>query len=351
MKKQILFLIALIFLINIISLVMASDIRNYCYLEASIVNQDPNPAVPGEYVKIIFQLAGVNNSKCNGAKFGLIPEYPFSLDNNDTTRILESYIYAPGYKEVWTIPYKIRVDKNAVSGEYELKVRYSEGHSKDWNVYTIKTFNIAIEDSKTSFDAVIQEISGSEVSIAIANIGKNIANSVIVRIPEQDNFKVIGTSGQMVGNLDAGDYTIITFTIIPNMMKSIETTPQTTPPNTSQNKLKVRIDYTDKIGERRTSILEIPFPTVPSMNLTATENFRAGFQRRQKSNVFSKWYFWTILGVILLIGFGFYNKYKKRIKNSFSKIKEKLKNPDKEKISEEPEWIKKEKAKLKKQSS
>jgi hypothetical protein len=343
MKKQILLVMSLVFLVTIIGSVMASDIYDYCNLEASVVSQDPSPAVPGGYVNIIFQLTGVDSSKCDGAKFGLMTEYPFSLDDNETIRILESQIYAPNYKEVWTIPYKIRVDKDAISGENDLTVRYNEGNSNDWNSYTMKTFNITIEDSRTSFDAVLQESSGSEVSIAIANTGKYTANSMIVRIPEQDNFRVTGTNGQMVGNLDAGDYTIVGFTITQNLMRNPGTTPQE-----NQNNLKVQIDYTDEIGERRTSILEIPF-TASSMNSTAMGNLPNGFPRRQTNNsLFSKWYFWVIIAVILLLGFSFYRKYKTRVNNFFAKIKGKIKKSDKGKSDDEPEWVKKEKSKLKK---
>ncbi|MCX6741917.1 MAG: hypothetical protein NTX24_01940 [Candidatus Pacearchaeota archaeon] len=348
MKKQILLLFTLIFLTSIIHTAMASDIYDYCILDASIVSQDPSPAAPGEYVNIIFQLTGVDSSECDGAKFGIIPEYPFSLDDNESTRILESNIYAPNSKEVWTIPYKIRVDKDAINGENDLKVRYNEGNSDDWNTYSTKTFNITIQDSRTSFDAVIQETSGSEVSIAIANTGRYTANSMIVRIPEQDNFKVSGTNGQMVGNLDSGDYTIVGFTVTQNIQRTLGTT---SPPSTNQKNLKVQIDYTDGIGERRTSVIELPLEgNSASANSTASFPNGNGFgARRQNTSIFSLWYFWVIIVVLLLVGFGFYNKYKTRIKNYFAKLKDKFKKKsNEEKHSETPDWVKKEKAKGKK---
>jgi len=346
MKKQILILFLLIFSVSLAYSAIATDTSSSCLLNASIVSQDPVPAVPGEYVKITFQLAGVDNSNCDGAKFGLMPEYPFSLDDNESIRLLDSYIYAPGNPEVWTIPYKIRVADDAISGENELKVRYYGGHSNDWYTYLTKIFNISIEDSRTSFDAVIQETSGSEVSIAIANTGKYTANSMIVRIPEQENFGVSGTNGQMVGNLESGDYTIVGFTITPNIQRSqgttnIPTRNVTGQPSTNQNTLKVQIDYTDGIGERRTSILELPLAITSFLTNSTSGSFSNRFgARTQNSSIFSKWYFWVIIVVLLLLVYGFYNKYKKRIKNFFNKSKQKP-NED----SSEPDWIKKAKGK------
>jgi hypothetical protein len=350
-KNKILFsVLALIVLISLTYTVMA-DVYSACPLNVSIASQDPSPAVPGEYVKIIFQISGINNSNCDGAKFGLMPEYPFSLDNNESMRILESYLYAPGNREVWTLTYKIRVDENAVSGDTDLKVRYAGGHHNVWNSYSTKIFTIGVQDSRTSFDAVIQETSGSEVSIAIANTGKYTANSMIARIPEQENFQVSGTNGQMVGNLESGDYTIVSFAITQNIQRNagaMNRTGQNLP--TADNNLKVQIDYTDGIGERRTSILEIPLQINSFSTNSTVGAFPAGFGARRQANssIFSKWYTWVIIAFLLLLGFGFYNKYKTRIKNFFRRLKDKSeKKSHEEKSSETPEWVKKEKAKMK----
>ena len=342
MKKQFLLLtIAVVFAMLVSIQISSAETYTSCAPNVSLVSQEPDPAVPGDYLRLVFQISGVDTSVCDGAKFELMPEYPFSLDDNKTTRILDSYIYTPDQTSVWTISYKIRVDQDAINGENELKVRYSGGHDTNWAAYSTKTFNITIEDSRTSFDGVIQETSGSDVSIAIANTGKYTANSMIVKIPEQENFRVSGTNGQMVGNLDSGDYTIVGFTITRNMQK----TPGGINPQTNNN-LKVQVDYTDGIGERRTSILEIPLETSFSTNSTSSANGNfSNFQRKQNSNIFSKWYFWIIIIILLLLGFGFYNKYKTKIKNSFTNIKDKSKKSSKEESSETPDWLKKEKTK------
>ena len=345
-KKEILF-IALILLISLNLINLGSAVgtaQEYgCSLNVTLVEQDPYPAVPGEYVRLVFQLSGIDNSDCDGAKFGLMPEYPFSLDNNETIRVLDSYAYNPDQKITWTLPYKLRVAKDAITGENDLKVRYSEGNSYNWNAYSTETFNIAVEDSRTSFDVVVQESSGSEISLAIANIGKYVANSMVVRIPEQENYRVSGTNGQMVGNLESGDYTIVGFTVTQNMQRNPGTNAQT------NQDLKVQVDYTDGIGERRSSTIEVPLQGSSFLTNLTTGNFSNGFQRRQISNsgLFSKWYFWVIILLVLALGFGFYHKYKTKVNNFFSKRLDNVRKKPSENLSVEPEWVKKDKAKTK----
>jgi hypothetical protein len=310
-----------------------------CVLNVNLIEQDPYPAVPGEYVNLVFQMSGIDNSNCNGTKFGLIPEYPFSLDNNETMRSLASYAYLPNQNVVWTIPYKVKVDKDAVNGENEIKVRYGEGDS--WNVYMTKSFNISVQDLRTTFDAVVQEISGSDISIAIANTGMHTANAMVVRIPEQGNFEVSGTNGQMVGNLASGDYTIVSFSVIPK--RSRRATPEQANSTLNGNSLKVQIDYTDGIGERRTSILEIPLNLNSIYGNSTLASYRSingsVFQRRQSSsnnNLASKWYFWAAIAVVLGIGIYYYRKKSAHHKAKMASD------------SEEPDWIKKERRKERK---
>jgi len=35
-----------------------------CNLDAKMINQDPYPAVPGEYVKVVFELTGISSLDC-----------------------------------------------------------------------------------------------------------------------------------------------------------------------------------------------------------------------------------------------------------------------------------------------
>lgn len=253
-----------------------------CAMNVTMVNQNPYPAQPDSYVDVVFQVSWLQNYVCNGSRFELVTDYPFSLDSQSAARLLPDDTYIQDYKKDWMVPYKLRVDKDALDGDNEIEVKYSPGIWPNETPMTQK-FNIKIEDARTDFDAVLQDITGSDVSIAIANSGKYTANSVVVRIPEQENFVVDGTDGQMVGNLESGDYTVVGFTITQkefagsNFSKNSNfSRTQQMPQNPSQKTLKFDIYYTDNIGERRVVNMELPFKT-NSGNQTAAFS-RGNFQ-------------------------------------------------------------------------
>lgn len=245
-----------------------------CSPAVTLLNQDPYPGMPDSYVTVVFQMTGISGANCeNGAWMKLIPTYPFLLEGEEALRNLDSNTFIPNQNSNWMVPYKLRVDKDALEGVYDIELHYgANGVSDPSGSYSIKMYNITLKDSRTSFDALIQEVSGSDVTIALANSGKNVANSVVVRIPEQDNFRPVGTDGQMVGNLVSGDYTVVGFTLSPkgqmNRQNMTRQDFQQMQAGEIKN-LKFDIYYTDSLGVRRIINTELPLDlTGGSMNLT-----------------------------------------------------------------------------------
>ncbi len=313
---------------------------DYCSPVITLLNQDPIPASPGEYVKVVFQVTDIDRAACNGTVFEILPDFPFSLDSGETKRSLDYDSYSGAYSNTsWMISYKLRVDDDAVEGYNELKVKYGT-YSLGENHFFIETFDIDVENPKTSFDGVIQSTDGNEVAIAIANTGKNTANSMIVRVPEQDSFEVSGTDGQMIGNLDSGDYSTVAFTVTSKkttqspMMNGNESAKKSDEKpdmnsnliNATKNQksnLELLISYTDAIGVRRNSTLVLPMSTTSSsMNMT-------GFQNRNKSSTPS-WLIAAIVIVVLGVGWKVYKKMKENAEHK------------KQQKNDTPDWVKKE---------
>ena len=325
-----------------------------CTLSISLVNQDPYPAIPGDYVDVVFQMSGIDNPECKGAVFELVPSYPFSIDENDITRILDGSSWTAKYKSEWMIPYSVRVASDAFDGNATLKVNYGQD-----NAFMSKDFNIVIQDSRTAFDAVIQDSTASDVSIAIANIGKYTANSVVVRIPEQDSFTTTGTDGQMVGNLDSGDYTIVSFSVsaitkrnFQNPNSDEEIRDELNSENKNSN-LEFDIYYTDELGERRIVNMELPLQMASTL-LTEDGEMPEGFPGRNMRTDESSWSHWYTLIIILLLAGGIFflsKKYPKKTKEFYSKLEQKIKglfNKNKKSNNTSniiPDWIKNDKIK------
>ncbi|HWQ49640.1 MAG TPA: COG1361 S-layer family protein, partial [Methanosarcina sp.] len=181
------------------------------------------------------------------------------------------------------VDYTVMADVNADPGLYTLNVNLSY-EDADSNSKSIQTTAGLFVGGTTDFDVSFSESSQGEVSLSLANVGNNIAYAVKVSIPDQDGYKVSGSSSTIVGNLEKGDYTIASFDVSNDMGSAGGNTTEGGPgtqPDSSQagaegassaslnsDPLKVQIEYTDAKGERMTVTKEVELETT-SGNMTA----------------------------------------------------------------------------------
>jgi hypothetical protein len=262
-------------------------------IQLKSLKYEPYPVNPGEYFDFWVSVQSVGNSGVSGTHFELVPEYPFSLDAN------ESAVQDFGTIDSSSIllHYKIKVDKDAVEGTNHLKLNYNVG-----GITYTQSFDIDVENSQTNFDAVIQQISGSTVSIAFANIGKYAANSVIVKIPQQDSFATTDNiNGQMVGNLASGDYSVVSFSLASKSAYPSSRNPMDNSTNFQRstnvsNELNFDIYYTDNIGVRRVVNMELPL----ILNSNSSSFVGMGnFPGRKTKSSWSIWYTLLIIVAVL----------------------------------------------------
>ncbi len=326
MKNKYKYSTSLFLLLSLILISQVSASEN-CDLSVTMVNQDSYPATQGEYVDVLFQISGIDNSECTGAYFELVPSYPFSVDSDEELiHKLEGSTWVSNSKTEWMIPITLRVDSDAIDANSTISVKYGEERGN-----VVEEFDIKIEDLRTDFDAVIQDSSSTEISIAIANIGKYTANSVVVRVPEQDNFKATSTDGQMVGNLDSGDYAIVNFDITAIPQRDAEDT----------NNFDFDIYYTDSLGERRIVNMELNLNMNQNlMNATFMPGEGIGMKKGEETSNSNNNWIWYIV-VIAILG-AFYTIYKKI---GVDNLKKKFKKNKKTSSSKVPTWITKENSK------
>jgi hypothetical protein len=253
-------------------------ITDISYLKVTFVNQEPSTAEPGGYVDLLFKLENRGTVVAENVTFELLPAYPFSLDPGiSAARDLGTLKGLQSGDNAFLIRYKVRVDKDAINGENEIKLKYSYGNGE---VYYIQTFNVSVSNPRTDFDVIIQDSAETSATLAIANTGSNTAYSVIIKIPQQENFRVTGTSATIIGNLNAGDYTLATFQMmstteianVSNISRRMPSTGATTsfPMNREKN-LTVEISYTDLLGIRRTIQKEVQFELVGGTGTLSTQ--------------------------------------------------------------------------------
>ena len=281
-----------------------------CLPQIKLVNQDPNPAVPGSYVKLLFEVSGLTNVNCHGMAVQLKTEYPFSLDPNDKPiQSIAGNLNTQDYKTTWNIPYKVRVADDALEGDYDLKLLYHMGESENFETNSVQQeFNLTVVDAQTDFATVVQESSAGQVSIGVVNTGKNTANSVIVSLPPQETFRVSGTSQQIVGNLAAGDYTLVSFSVASRTSRNVTRTDSGMMGTTMMGEskpLKIQIDYTDGIGKRRSVLKEVDFSL--TMNGNATRVFTQNASTSTSGS--SRWVYLIGVIVLLIVGYFVYQRY------------------------------------------
>lgn len=227
MKKVNLFLI-MVFL----SLAMISA---KCDLSVSLINQDPYPAVPGDYVKLLFQVTGTENPDCTYATMELKEKYPISFDPGETGFVqIKGGTFARDYSSSLTVPFKVRLDENALEGENRIEVVYSSGQNLSQN-YESKLFDLEVEDTHADFEVYVKNYDPKIklLTLEILNIAQSDVEALTLEIIS-DDVKVAGSKTDIVGDLDSNEYTTAEFTIEPE-----------------EANINLKISYSDSINERR----------------------------------------------------------------------------------------------------
>ena len=231
MKKR-LILFALLSLFIMTSLVSAA-----CDLDVELVNQDPYPAVPGEYVEIVFQVTGVDDVSCGEVAFELLETYPLVFDPEFNPRTtIQSGTHTHSFESFLLVPYRVRVDRDALNGDNPIEVRLSYTGPGVVKTYETKEVNLNVEEVRTDFEVTIKDYNPTtkELIFEILNIGESDIDALTIEIPKQEDIVIKGSNRNIVGDLDSNEDTTFSF----------EATPE-------DGMIKIKILYTDKTNVRR----------------------------------------------------------------------------------------------------
>lgn len=270
-------------LLLVLSITMAVA-ETACDLDVTLLNQDPYPAVPGDYVKLVFQIEGTDSPYCDDITFNLLSGYPIEFNPGESgLRVFKKVDYLKGYESNLLIPYKVRINKDALNGANPVEVRIE---SKN-NAPILKTFDIEIDDVRADFEVRVQnyDYQTHELTIEILNIESSDVEALSIEIPKQDDIIIKGASQVIVGDLDSNEYTSAEFEAVP-----------------SDGEFKIMLTYSDTINTRRTIEKTLTFDSSYFTD-------RIADQKTTSSTTY------IILGaiILLIIYFG-YKKIKKKKK-------------------------------------
>lgn len=217
-----------------------------CDLDISMINQDPYPATPGDYVKVVFQIDGVENPECGLVSFEVKENYPFSLDPGTTNKVtVNSGTYSRTFSSFYLATYKLRVDNNALNGDNPIEVVYGSNGAAN----LLKEFDIYVEDTKADFEVYVKDYNYAtkELTFEILNIEEADVEALTIEIPKQEGVNIKGANRVVVGDLDSNEYTTADF--------------EATFPE-GETKILLDILYTDSINVRRTLQKEVTFDSI-----------------------------------------------------------------------------------------
>lgn len=276
----------LIVFLAIISLAAFASAQGQCVVTPTLINQDPYPAVPGEQLKVVFQVSGLANPSCGNLVFEVLDNYPFGVDpSNPAQIVIPAGTYSQDFSSKAVLTYKLRVAGDALDKETPLKVKYALGN----NAFAEKEFNITVKEVRTGFEVSVKDYDKSTQTITfdILNTGKNDVEAVTIEMPSQDNFQLKGSSRSIVGSLDSNDDTTFTFEGVPK-----------------EGDIRLRVLYTDETNERR--IVEETVSFNPSQ-----------FEGRVKDQKSYTWPIIIVVVIVLLVLWFWYRRRKKKKMRNF----------------------------------
>jgi hypothetical protein len=186
---------------------------------------EPYPVNAGDWFDIWVKAQNIGTEDAPNAEFELVPNYPFTAVDS----AVKDFGIVPG---VWTaysnkaslgdgstqtnqviMEFRVKVADNAPEGASQLQIKATTNKGSGNSV----TFNIpvVVGKTKTDFDVVMQSASTQGISFALSNTGDNPATAITVSIPSQQGVVVSGASSSIIGNLDKGDFTTLSFNAFP----------------------------------------------------------------------------------------------------------------------------------------
>ncbi|MBU0461304.1 MAG: COG1361 S-layer family protein [Nanoarchaeota archaeon] len=221
MKKTIISVLLIIVLMSCVTAVYA-DLEDTSVISVSLVNQDPDPAIAGDVVEVRLGLQNMGGKDTENLMIEFVPEYPFTLvpgeDAVQAVPTLQGYqgYYDPENTKI--MKYKLRVDKDATAGSYELNINYYE---KGSTVIGQKTLSLDVKSRESAEVIHIDKTSlvpgkQSSLRFSINNVGNAPLRDMTFYWENEDGVLLpVGSDNtRYVRYLDIGESSEIEYQVI-----------------------------------------------------------------------------------------------------------------------------------------
>lgn len=195
----------------------------YGHIEATLLNQDPDPAEQGEYLELRWKIVKIGNAEIQNLRFNLELDYPFYFDESDTpVKSVGDWIGYSDDQEYYTLHYKVRVDEEALEDTYEVKLKwyYSDGSIGREEEYDVRVGdkedpNLVVGTLQSDPTKLVADTEEAQLDVEIENIGDEDAQNVKISIGLPAGFTPSYTYSDRdnLGTIAADDSETATFYI------------------------------------------------------------------------------------------------------------------------------------------
>jgi hypothetical protein len=257
------------------SQVKIRDSSNFDLIQEDILflNQNPDPAAPGDYVEIRVKVENIGIEAAEEMYFEVVPEYPFSLDPGASREVKLGDTDARQIGEnAYVLYWKLRIDKSAVQGNNKLKMRYSSDKGMKW--VELDDFYVRVQTDDAIINIVEAVTDPKEVApgeefnlkITLENLADSymedvtttvtllhLSGATVVQLP----FTPVGMSNvKTIKQLDGGANKIMTF----RMVADVDAT-------TGAYKVPIEVSYSDNLNKNftKTSFIGLKVGSTPDL--------------------------------------------------------------------------------------
>ncbi len=206
-------------LISCIPAVSASTYIDSSSTSIELINQNPDPARPGETMELTFSVLNTGNKDLENIVIELEPEYPFSQVSGESLTNTISYLDARQDDEnAAIVKFKLLVDSNAPEEIYELDLTSYDDTTELVTTGTIdidvrgKEYAQIVTVSKSSIDTATEE----ELDFIVTNTGNSPLKNMVISWEDASGIilPVYSDNTKYINYLAAGESETISYTVM-----------------------------------------------------------------------------------------------------------------------------------------
>jgi len=182
--------LSLIFVLGLMTILLGAvaTAQQSPIINITLMNQDPDPVGPGQYVEIRFKIHNEGfKTVAENFQISLEPTYPFTLDSSENADRSIGDLPALGAGgNVIIVKYKLRVAEDAVEGDNKIYLKYKHGNT-DWirEEFEISVQTVDANLGIVSIDTYPEKIKPGEeaqVNITVKNMADSTMNDISFKL-------------------------------------------------------------------------------------------------------------------------------------------------------------------------